>query len=93
MKLRKKLKAKDSAEGSNSLATVYLDRLDKFDKRTIYLKGYFDKIYLKKNEKYRLYNRYLDSNLDKVLTMLTDMDERNDDNKSMIMVSTFFYTK
>jgi hypothetical protein len=90
MKLRKEFKAKDAAEGSESLATVYLNSLDKFDNRTIYLKGYIGKIHLKKNEKYRLYNRYLDPNLDKILTMLTEIDERNDDNKSMIMVSTFF---
>ncbi|CAB4409234.1 unnamed protein product [Rhizophagus irregularis] len=65
-----------------SLAIVYLD---KFEDRTIYLKGNFNMMDLKKFTKYRLYNRYFDFNLDKVLTTFTEMDERNNDNKSVFV--------
>ncbi|CAG8436837.1 10403_t:CDS:10 [Funneliformis mosseae] len=49
-------------------------------KREIWLKGVFKKrLTGDSNNVYRLYKRYLDFNLDKVLSMLTEIDERNDD--------------
>ncbi|CAI2164758.1 18981_t:CDS:10 [Funneliformis geosporum] len=54
-------------------------------KREIWLKGVFKKKLTGDSvNEYRLYKRYLDFNLDKVLTMLTEIDERNDDKSAFL---------
>ncbi|GBC07119.1 hypothetical protein RclHR1_07270004 [Rhizophagus clarus] len=81
MQFRKERNNMESAKGSNSLAIVCIHEVDN---ETIYLKGYTKNLRIKENEKYRLYDRYLDSNLDKVLTVLAEIDERSDDNQLMV---------
>jgi len=68
------------------LTVVCVDKVD-LQKRVINLKGFFKENMIKKST-YRLYKRYVDFNLDKVSTVLTEIDEQNDD-KSIFMVSTF----
>lgn len=75
------------------LSVVCLNEVENKDpqKRIIHLKGFF-KEKLTENATYRLYRRYIDFNLDKVSTILTEIDEQ-DDKKSIFMVGTFFSQK
>lgn len=72
------------------LSVVCLNEVENKDpqKRSICLKGFFKEKF-SENATYRLYKRYIDFNLDKVSTILTEIDEQ-DDNKSIFMVGTFF---
>jgi hypothetical protein len=74
------------------LTVVCPNEVDNSDpgKRMIHLKGFF-KDKLTENTIYRLYRRYLDFNLDKVLMVLSEIDERTD--RSVFMVSIFFPSK
>ncbi|RGB34330.1 P-loop containing nucleoside triphosphate hydrolase protein [Rhizophagus diaphanus] len=67
-----------------SIPSLAIVCLDKVEDRTIYLKGTF-KIDLTKITNCRLYERYFDYNLNKVLTTFAEIDERNDDIKSVSM--------
>jgi hypothetical protein len=71
------------------LSVVCLNEVDNNDpqRRVIYLKGYFKERFTE-NATYRLYKRYIDFNLDKVSTILTELDEQ-DENKSIFMVGIF----
>lgn len=63
------------------------DRDPQENKPSVYLKGSFAKFgNFSKETKYRLYKRYYDFNLNRVLNTLTKMDERND-NESLFMVN------
>lgn len=73
-----------------SVLSLAIVCLEKVENRTIYLKGTF-KMDLTKITNCRLYKRYFDFNLNKVLTTFAEIDERNDDNKSVSMVSVFLY--
>ncbi|CAB4386393.1 unnamed protein product [Rhizophagus irregularis] len=63
-----------------SISSLAIVCLDKVEDRTIYLKGTF-KMDLNKITNCRLYERYFDFNLNKVLTTFVEIDERNDDHK------------
>ncbi|PKC66649.1 P-loop containing nucleoside triphosphate hydrolase protein [Rhizophagus irregularis] len=67
-----------------SVLSLAIVCLEKVENRTIYLKGTF-KMDLTKITNCRLYKRYFDFNLNKVLTTFAEIDERNDDNKSVSM--------
>ncbi len=74
------------------LSVVCLHGVDNSDpqKRVILLKGTFKKKLSGGSvNTYRLYRRYVDFNLDKVLMMLTEIDERSND-KSVFMVGILF---
>ncbi|CAB4389659.1 unnamed protein product [Rhizophagus irregularis] len=67
------------------LSVVCLNEVENKDpqKRIIHLKGFFKEKFTE-NATYRLYKRYIDFNLDKVSTILTEIDEQ-DDKKSIFM--------
>lgn len=75
---------------SYPLSVVCIKEVENQDPQTqiIYLKGSFMEELIE-NETYRLYKRYFNFNLDKILTILTEIDEQ-DDNKSIFLVCTIF---
>ncbi|PKY29828.1 P-loop containing nucleoside triphosphate hydrolase protein [Rhizophagus irregularis] len=70
---------------SYPLSVVCIKEVENQDPQTqiIYLKGSFMEELIE-NETYRLYKRYFNFNLDKILTILTEIDEQ-DDNKSIFL--------
>ena len=74
------------------LSVVCLNEVDP-QNQTIHLKRIFKEDIAEDTVMmYRLYKWFFDFNLDKVLTTLTEIDERSN-NKSVFMVSIFFIRK
>lgn len=86
MKYRNKFPDQDKSLQKRGLPVVCIHSSDPPNK-TICLKGFKRKLTGKKVTTYRLYKRYINFTLDKVIMMLNEMDERSD-NKSLV---SFFY--